>query len=123
MRTTVRHGAIVRCDIGEGKQQCDARFVTYSQVKMARPQAARDGWGRLKLNMLADWQELGRGSNGAVKLDACPACTALVMRDHAARQAQKLKDRAAKKAAKGTTKRLAHQPTKAMAAKATAAPA
>ncbi len=105
MRSSIRDGAIVRCDIGV----CSHVFVNYSMVVFARVQAERAGWGRIKLNMLEAWQDLELGSDGRKKLDACIGCTAKIIAEHEQRQQQKAKHKAEKKAAKGTTKRLAPQ--------------
>jgi hypothetical protein len=45
MKKSIRHGAVVRCDI----PGCDETFTTYSVSSLARVQAAAVGFKRLKM--------------------------------------------------------------------------
>ncbi len=43
MKTTIRFGATLRCDM----PGCAALFTTYSVSSLVRKQAAHEGWARL----------------------------------------------------------------------------
>lgn len=70
MKTTIRHGAVVSCDV----PKCDAKFTTYSVSTIAREQAGGAGWSRLKLGEMPGWEDFGLGSKKSKKLDVCPGC-------------------------------------------------
>lgn len=100
MRFRVRHGGGVRCDIAG----CTHSLVTYSIASFIRQQAEHVGWARLKLNMLVDWKNLGRGSDGRKKLDVCPGHATDIRRGYGERRVQELKDKAAAKLANDAEK-------------------
>lgn len=113
MRTTLRNGATLTCDLNKCRHP---GFVTYSVVTMARPQAIDAGWGRIQLNRLASWQTLEMGSDGRRKLDVCPPHKVAIEEAYAARQKltaeEKVKERADRKAAKLAEKAKAKQDKK-----------
>lgn len=69
MKKTIRHGAVVHCDI----PGCDETFTTYSVSSLARKQAADAGFVRLKMGGLPGWEEFGLGSKRSKVLDVCKA--------------------------------------------------
>lgn len=69
-RTTIRHGAVVHCDV----PKCANTFTTYSVVTIAREQAGGAGWSRLKLGEMPGWEEYELGSNRRKVIDVCPSC-------------------------------------------------
>lgn len=84
MKISIRHGGKIECDIVDDRgAACAVSFVSYSVQSMTRRQAIEAGWGRIKLNMLADWKDLELGSDGRRLLDACPMHKEIVKREHA----------------------------------------
>lgn len=71
MKATIRHGAVVRCDVPKCKSE---PFTTYSVSTIAREQAGGAGWSRRKLSEFTGWTEWGYGSSGRKVIDVCPAC-------------------------------------------------
>lgn len=67
MRSKIRHGGIVKCDVPD----CTETFTTYSVLSLSRQQAALAGWLRIKLKTMRGWEqwEIGKGSRA---IDVCP---------------------------------------------------
>lgn len=67
MRETIRSGGLVHCDV----DGCQAVFVTYSLVTLARGQAKGVGWKRLNGRKLSGGEPGVFMSRG--KVDVCQA--------------------------------------------------
>jgi hypothetical protein len=79
MKTSIKFGGVVRCDmvtVRETKDdmifehECSERFITYSESKLARGQAANAGWGRIAAK-LVQWPGDPPMDNNK-KADLCP---------------------------------------------------
>lgn len=67
-RRSIRHGAVVQCDMPE----CRETFTTYCVAGLARKQAAAVGWSRVAASSVEHGgHRLGTGKQ---KVDVCPGC-------------------------------------------------
>ena len=74
MRRSSKGLVTITCDV---THPCEGKFQTYSMAAVARTQARlHGGFLRTKLNRIADWWTLGKGSRGSKALDACGECKA-----------------------------------------------
>ena len=106
MRSKVRHGGALRCDMVHVREttaevlfekQCPRTFVTYSMASLTRAQAAHAGWVRVKAGLVKWTGEPAAGPQQ--KVDLCPDHAGMVLTE-SERKAAKEKERADKKAAK-----------------------
>jgi len=120
MKESIKHGGVVRCDMvfvdGEQnfKNECRERFVTYSVASLAREQARRQDWVRVKVKLVKWPGNLPAGDNK--KVDLCPKHSALVM-PHEEHKAHKLKLKEQRKAEKLAKKNAPKKPRKQRAKK------
>lgn len=86
MKSSIRHGAVVRCDMvtvvdtPSGiafTNECETRFTTYSVSKIARTQAELATWARVKVRLVR-WPGQPPAKNSK-KVDLCPDHAKLVM--------------------------------------------
>lgn len=66
-RRSIRHGGVVACDM----PGCRETYTTYSVVTLARGQAARAGWHRVRGSTVRD-QGGHLLASGSAKVDLCP---------------------------------------------------
>jgi hypothetical protein len=115
MKSTIKHGAIVRCDLVTVvetetevvfRNQCSEKFVTYSVSRLVRQQASDRKWLRVKAKLVR-WPGQPPIADGK-KVDVCPKHAKLVMTedDHKAKK-KAAKEKAAAAKPKAPRKKLA----------------
>jgi hypothetical protein len=87
-RVSIRHGAVVKCDLVTVRETplsvffenpCKETFTTYSIAGLARSQAAKDGWARVKAGKVK-WPGMPIAAPSK-KVDLCAGHASLVMSD------------------------------------------
>jgi hypothetical protein len=132
MKSTIRHGAVLKCDMvtvskdgTKHTHKCkEPSFISYSVSSFVREQAANVGWVRPKVGRVK-WPGQPPMAD-AKKVDLCPEHAALVMSDEEAkaakekrkaeRKAERAAARAEAKAEKKRQKAAAREVAKAVKA-------